>query len=399
MKIFDQKEMCCGCTACFSICPKDAIQMKRDEEGFVYPSIDEAVCVDCGLCKRVCAFQKPKLEDNLFGQNYYAMRSKDDEILLESSSGGMFTVLSDYILQQGGVVFGAVFDDAFRVHTVCGTDEETRNRMRGSKYVQSDLNGTFLEAAEHLRQGKTVMFTGTPCQVAGVKSFLDVRNIDMEKLYLCDVVCHGVASPTMLQEYLHFVQTKFGHSIERFSFRNKRKGWKNMEMMLISSNDDYSEQCNKKYSIMDFYSSLNITRNSCYHCPYTTYKRVSDVTLADFWNIGQVDSLLNDNKGVSTVLVNSEKGNIWVEEIKGNTNFLPVSRKSCWQPHLEYSVTEPKNRKAFWNQYKEQGFEYVFKKYGRGTMLTRLIRLSMPALKKMGLYVVAGKIYKWVFKK
>lgn len=402
IQLVTQKEKCCGCTACYSVCPKSAIEMKSDEEGFLYPSIRNDLCIECGLCKKVCAFQNDTEIKSGFKQEYFAARSKDKETLLSSSSGGVFTSLSDMVLKRGGTIFGVAFDENFHILHSSAKTETKRNRMRGSKYVQSDMKDTFAQVAEILLQGELAMFVGTPCQVAGLKRYLAAKRIPMENLLLCDFICHGVSSPLIWREYIRFLENKFHGKIKKFKFRSKTHGWKNMETYVYieregEKGENVSRIVNRKYSYINIFSSLMSTRPSCFQCKYTSYNRESDITMADFWNIDSVESKMNDDKGVSTVLVNTEKGKHWFEAVKDTMEVLNVGKQDCWQPHLEYPCVRPSNRERFWKLYREKGAAYILEKYAKGTFFTNIIRKVTPVLKKLGLYVLAGKVYNAVF--
>lgn len=397
-----QKDKCCGCTACYAVCPKKAIEMKPDDEGFLYPSIRDDLCIECGLCKKVCAFQNDTTMKTDFKQEYFAARSKDSEILLSSSSGGVFTCLSDAILEKNGTVFGVDFDENFNIiHTAAKTDKQ-RNRMRGSKYVQSDMQETYAHVADVLKQGEQVMFVGTPCQVSGLKSYLTAKRISVENLLLCDFICHGVSSPLVWQEYIALLENKFHGKVGEFKFRSKTYGWKKMETYIYrererGKGENVSGIVNKKYSYINIFSSLMSTRPSCFQCKYTSYNRESDITMADFWNIDSVASQMNDDRGVSTVLINTEKGKHWFETVKDRMEVLEVRKQDCWQPHLEYPCACPSNRAKFWELLRQRGAAYTLEKYAQGTLVSNIIRRITPVLKKLGLYVLAGKVYNAVF--
>ncbi|WP_024470384.1 4Fe-4S dicluster domain-containing protein, partial [Treponema pedis] len=200
-QVYIEKEECCGCTACYAICPTHAISMETDEKGFQYPVIDQSICIDCGLCKKVCRFSKPI--DNEFDiQQFFALKHRDPEVLKNSQSGGAFTVFSDYILENKGSVFGAFFDkDNFYIYHTKAETEEARNLQRGSKYVQSDLNDCFLSVKKDLQVGKKVLFSGTPCQCDGLISFLVKSKVDTKDLYVIDLICHGVPSQKIFRDY------------------------------------------------------------------------------------------------------------------------------------------------------------------------------------------------------
>lgn len=400
MQLFKNKSECCGCTACYNICPKHAIEMRTDKKGFKYPIINVNKCISCGLCEKVCAFKhfSPQTRKEKFEQEYYAARSKDKEVLKSSSSGGIFTVLSDYVLMQNGEVIGAAFDSLFVVRHIKANTFEQRDIMRGSKYVQSDLQDIFTYIKDKLKSSNIpIMFSGTPCQVDALRRFLEVSEINMEKLFLCDFICHGVSSPLIWKEYITYLETLSLAKVYKIKFRDKKFGWKNKQMSLSTSSGINDSLCNKKCSYLRLYSSLVANRESCFSCKYTTYHRTSDITLADFWNIDSISKKFNDNLGVSTVIVNTDKGKALFSLVNDKMIKEPVKKEGCWQPHLEYPGTQPKKFNQFWNDYFSTGSPYIFKKYGKGTLVNKAIQFLTPIIKKMGLYTVAGKMYNKVF--
>ncbi len=395
MNAYVQKHECCGCTACANICPKKAITMYADNEGFLYPQTNEELCVNCGICRSVCLFQHslPKNEDPLV----FAAKHKDYDVLETSSSGGIFTAISDLILKRGGVVYGVAFDENFNVCHQRADTSEQRNKFRGSKYVQSDLNDTFLCIAKDLQNGLLVLFTGTPCQCSGLQNYLSKLKSDCKNLYLCDFICHGVPSPMVWGDYVQFLEHKYQQKLGYFNFRSKEKGWKNFQLYAKFSEQCHDTSYNTKYSFLSIYSSLYITRPSCYNCIFTSYNRITDFTLADFWNIGNSKPYMDDDKGTSTVIISSQKGMELFNAIKGDIIWEQSSTAECWQPHLEYPPAEPRGRTKFWSEYSVHGADYVIKKYGKGTVSSRAIKSLTPLLKKAGLYKLAGKIYGRIF--
>ena len=209
ISVFDIKEDCCGCTACQHICPTKAIEMKPDEEGFLYPEINQELCNDCGLCRKVCAFQNGyDISDNFATPKVYAVKNKHEDVRMASSSGGIFSAISDHILDSDGLVSGVAFDENMNAaHKIAATKEE-RDEFRGSKYVQSELNHVYSEIKSLLKQNKTVLFTGTPCQNAGLKYFLDLARVKTENLILCDIVCHGTPSPLLWKEHIRQLENR-----------------------------------------------------------------------------------------------------------------------------------------------------------------------------------------------
>ena len=355
----EHPEDCCGCTACASICSHDAISMKPDTLGFLYPEVDMEKCVDCGLCEKVCAFNNNyDTSLNLSQPDVYAARHKDMQEIETSRSGAAFIALSDWVIEHGGVVYGAGYTDHFRVVHKRAATKEVRNEFKGSKYVQSDLTGVFRQVKADLKAGLLVMFSGTPCQTAGLNSYVGKKL--RENLYLVDIVCHGVPGPFIWRDYLAYLERKHGDKICWVNFRDKQLyGWTAHHESFKFVNGG-----GKMTFTYTFYKHI-MFRHSCGVCPYTNTRRPSDITLADFWGWEKTDPTFNaDDKGVSLVLINTEKGRKLFEAVKDNMNIIPVKLEDCLQPNLQHpSIIHPK-RMAFEREYAQKGFEYVMKKYG-----------------------------------
>lgn len=290
------KADCCGCTACASICPKDAITMEPDTLGFKYPKVDLSKCIDCGLCEKVCAFNDNYDKSrNLKEPEIYAARHKDIHEIETSRSGAAFIAISDYILENGGIVYGVGYKDHFRVAHKRATTKEERNEFKGSKYVQSDLDGIFRQVKEDLKQGNTVLFSGTPCQTAGLNSYIGKKL--RENLVLVDIVCHGVPSPYIWRDYLAYIEKKYKNEVVKVDFRDKsRIGWSGHIESFIFNNGRKVES--RIYTDL-FYQHIMI-RPSCGNCHYTNFIRPSDFTLADYWGWEKISKEFNsDNKGCS----------------------------------------------------------------------------------------------------
>lgn len=299
------KADCCGCTACASVCAHHAINMEPDAMGFLYPKIDTDKCTECGLCEKVCAFN-PNYDKslNLSEPQIYAARHKDIHEIETSRSGAAFIAISDYVLEQGGVVYGAGYAEHFRVVHKRATNKEERNEFKGSKYVQSDLRDIFPQVKADLKQGLIVLFSGTPCQTAGLASYIGKRL--REKLILVDIVCHGVPAPYIWRDYLTYLEKKYKQPIVEVNFRDKsRVGWnEHIESFVFQ---DGSKKEFNTYTYL-FYRHIML-RPSCSKCHYTNFKRPSDFTLADYWGWEKLSPDFNkDNKGCSLLLINSEKG-------------------------------------------------------------------------------------------
>lgn len=362
ISVFEKKEECCGCTACKHICPTNAIQMKSDEEGFLFPSINQKLCIDCRLCKKVCAFQNGyDISKNLKKPKVYAAKHKNDSIRMNSTSGGAFTAISDYILDNNGVIFGVSFDDNMHVvHKMAKTQDE-RDKFKGSKYVQSDLKDVYMEIKKLLEKETCVLFTGTPCQTAGLGRFLS--NVNTEKLILCDIVCHGTPSPLIWKEHIIHLEKKVGQNISSYKFRDKLIGWGGANTTIRFADKNLKNNSLAR-TYINLYFSHNILRHSCHNCKYTNLQRPSDITIADFWGIEKHMPEFNDNKGISLVLVNSSKGERVLESIINDLIVEESNTDDCLQPQLQESSKKSELRNQFWDDYNSKGYEYIAKKYG-----------------------------------
>lgn len=350
---------CCGCTACASICNHDAITMKPDALGFLYPEVDKGKCVDCGLCDKVCAFNDHyDTSLNLEKPLVYGARHKDMNEVETSRSGAVFIAISDYILEQGGVVYGAGYTDHFRVVHKRATTKEERDEFKGSKYVQSDMTGVFRQVKQDLRDGLTVLFSGTPCQTSGLNSYVGKRL--RENLFLVDIVCHGVPSPYMWRDYIAYLEKKQGSPIVWVNFRDKQKyGW-----AAHHETFKFKTGGGKMSFTFLFYKHI-MFRKSCGKCHFTNTKRPSDITIADFWGWEKTNSNFNvDNKGVSLVLLNTEKGRKLFEAVKDKMKTFPADIEDCMQPNMMHPSEIHPKREQFEEEYAKKGFKYVYFKYG-----------------------------------
>lgn len=372
---------CCGCTACASICRHEAIRMEPDVLGFLYPKVDKSKCVDCGLCNKICAFNDNyDIEFNFETPLAYGVRHKSFKEVMKSRSGAAFVAISDFILKNGGVVYGAGYSDHFRVvHKRAETSIE-RDEFRGSKYVQSDMTGVFCKVKSDLLSGITVLFSGTPCQNAGLKSFLPKRL--QEKLYCVDIVCHAVPSPYIWKDYLALLERRYKGKVVSVDFRDKSQGWahKHVEKYVL----DNGKVVRRETFTDFFYSDLDV-RYSCNNCHYANLKRPSDITLADFWGFENVVPEMNtDNKGVSLVLVNTQKGEMLFDGISDVVSWKQVPVEKCLQPNLCHP-TKAKNeeRESFISDFTHHGIRYVACKYSDWGYLYPLKNIMYKILKKI----------------
>lgn len=358
------KSRCCGCTACMSVCPHGALSMKPDVLGFMYPEVNPARCTDCGLCDKVCDFCG-RHEDNRIEEDrpleVYAASNRDSDVLLSSQSGGVFTAVSDVVLSQGGVVYGAVMNDDFTVSHARADNAEERDRMRGSKYVQSMLDGIFRSVLEDLVSGRTVLFTGTPCQVAGLASFIPSRF--HEKLILMDFICHGVPSPSVWKDYVSEMRKK--GVLEKVCFRDKScGGWKVHKETFRYADGRLIER--ETYRVL-FYKNIML-RDSCGVCPYSLGNRRADITIGDFWGLGEMHPEYDDPRGTSILICSSGKGKMLVEaaekdlcmrRVVTEAGFLRKKNPNLFGPSRIY-----KDRKRFEEAYGRKGFLYVARRWG-----------------------------------
>lgn len=313
--LFENKETCCGCGACASICPKGAIEMKPDNQGFIYPVIDSDLCISCGACKKVCAYQnKSPLHEPV---QAYAAVNKAREQLEKSASGGIFAAVATYVLENNGAVFGASldFEDGHPIAHLIGIEDiELLKCIQGSKYVQSSVEGTYKEAKRKLDEGKNVLFSGTPCQIAGLYGYL---RKDYSNLWTIDVICHGVPNLRFFDDYLHIEGQKRGGIPIGYTFRDKKRGWG------MNARLDLKSQSGKEKSVyiparLTSYNTLfldgDIYRENCYKCPYARKERVADMTIGDFWGIEKEHPALlkqnefDERKGISCIIVNTKNG-------------------------------------------------------------------------------------------
>lgn len=353
---------CSGCTACASICTHDAIRMEADALGFLYPQLDETKCINCGLCAHVCAFH-PNYDRslNLVHPIVYGGRHKDERNVMQSRSGAAFVAISDYVLEHGGVVYGVGFADHFRVVHKRAVNKQERDELRGSKYVQSDLTGIFSEVKTDLQNGQQVLFTGTPCQTAGLNAFIGKKL--RTNLLLVDVVCHGAPSPYLWRDYLDYVEKKEGEPAKGVNFRDKELfGWDaHQETFTFGSKRGGSDR-KKAYSIR-YYSNL-VTRKSCANCHFANIVRPSDITLADFWGVERVNPDANkDNKGVSLILCNTEKGRDLFDRAKAEMDIFPVLTEDYMQLNLRQPTEAHPHRNEFEAFYAQHGFAQTMRHY------------------------------------
>ncbi len=334
------KSQCCGCEACRNICPRQCILMKDDKEGFLYPEVNLTDCIDCGLCEKVCPVLHPAKERRPVA--VYAAKHCDDNIRLVSSSGGVFTFIAEKVIDEGGVVFGARFNDQWKVIHDYVETKDRLSCLRGSKYVQSRIGDTYKQALHFLQSGRKVLFTGTSCQIAGLKLFL---RKEYDNLLTADVICHGVPSPKVWKKFLDEITSTNRLQVTDISFRNKQKGWRNYFLSVKSDEKELSDI--PVYS--GIYSHLFLAdlmlRPSCYSCPAKSGESCSDITLGDFWGIENILPEFDDDKGCSVALLYNPKSKYFIEGM--NISDVVYNQAKQGNPSLEVSANCPVNRNYF----------------------------------------------------
>lgn len=404
-----EKHNCCGCDACVQACPKKCISMSADTEGFLYPQVDSAICIDCGLCEKVCPVINQ--EEPREPLAVYAAKNNNEKIRLKSSSGGIFTLLAEQIIADGGVVFGARFNEKWEVVHDYTETIEGLEPFRGSKYVQSVIGDNFIKAKQFLTDGRKVLFSGTPCQIAGLKKFL---RKEYENLLTVEVVCHGVPSPMVWRDYLDYKRAERAAGknsvssslnelpvITGISFRDKTNGWKKFGFKICYAASKAAENSVSKSAstanceITSFNDDLfmkgflkNIyLRPSCYHCAARQGKSGADISIADYWGVQNFHKFIDDDKGVGLVLINSSKGLLYNNRINTNQECIVsnYTSASLSNPCIIRSVAAPKFRMEFWQLYKQyniDAIDIIFKKL-KPSLIQRWIKVFKQVVKKI----------------
>lgn len=383
--------LCSGCAACYAVCPRKAISMQPDEEGFAYPHIDESLCVNCGLCERVCPSLHPKASREPL--SVYAAKAKEDALRKESSSGGIFSLLARQIISDGGIVYGAAIRKSDLSVCHCSAEnEEELSWLRGSKYVQSDVGDTYGSVRSQLDAGRKVLFSGTPCQVAALRNFL-AR--DYDNLICVEVICHAAPSPLAWKKFLEkrAAASAKGRDIarpeavidRRISFRRKNWGWKRFSLSLHFMNDkEYLLDLRTDTFLRGFLSEL-YNRPSCHECSVRELRSGADITLGDYWNVHQRFPEMDDDTGTSVVLVNSEKGAMLINLIKSVCDVLASDYADICQTNpAVYQSGDPHPKRAlfFKNIRNGMDFDLLVIKFLNRSLWRRMGSFVMRSAKK-----------------
>lgn len=381
MTVIDVKK-CTGCAACSDICPKGCISMREDEEGFIKPFIDGESCINCGSCFRNCP-QEYDYNYNDIKPDAYAFVALDKPRLLKSSSGGAFISLAKYVLNKGGVVFGAAYDKKFFVKTIPIEKLSDLYKIQGSKYIQSSIEESYTLVKRYLKTNRMVLFSGTPCQIAGLYAVLDSDRED-KNLITVEVLCHGVPNNKLFQIYLKYIAEKYGQ-IYDYTFRDKQKwGWGNWGSFTYMKNGKFK----KKYFLVasDYFYSLyfkeNIFRESCYDCKYATLPRLADITLGDFWGAEQLLTDFNLKEGVSLIMNNNIKAKKIFAEVTEKEDVkiekISIEKVIPYNQTIIQSVERPESRDKIFFQIEKYGFLQTANKYCKIHKVTPIIARYIP---------------------
>lgn len=358
-----EKESCCGCGACVNACDRGCINMYIDEEGFAYPRVDTETCINCGECLRKCHLVNTIRNNNSFEPSCYVAYNKDDKKIREGSSGGVFQSLYEAIYDMQGVVYGVSLDSGFEIRHHRVSDREEAWVFRKSKYLQSDTGNTFLLAKRDLEEGRTVLFSGTPCQIGGLYGYLGK---EYSNLYTVDLVCHGVPSKRVFKKYLEAMEKKYNSKPVSICWRDKRDGWgPNKISLKFADGREVITTSSGCLMQTGFLHNLYL-RPSCYQCRYAAIPRIADISLGDFWGYDKKLAVENDNKGLSMVIISNEKGQYLFERIREKIYIEETELNYCKKKsiHLANAPMENGKRYGFMMDLKKgMEFKALSKKY------------------------------------
>lgn len=373
------KGKCTGCMACYNTCKNKAVKMIYDDKGFYIPFIDKKKCVNCFKCERACPINKKlKIEKS---KKAFVFQIADKELRLNSTSGGAFTAIASLVIENGGVVFGAGFDNEWKIVHSYAERKEDLQKFRGSKYVQSNIENSYAQAEKFLLDDNYVCFSGTSCQIAGLKGYL---GRDYERLVTIDFACHGIGSSELWKDYI----STFKHKITKVQFRNKMYGYAGSTMAIELNRRMKTRGRAIKFYKDLFFRDINIG-DSCLTCPFKGTERVSDITLFDCWHMNEFDQSMDDDLGTSSILANTDKGLQWVEETKQGNLLLEVNMEKLIKLDGDmitgFVMPEGKKRDMFWQDYKRMNIQGLTDKYIAHSIKRALIEFSKPILFKFKL--------------
>lgn len=383
------KSNCCGCSACYSACPANSISMMPDEKGFLCPVINQEKCINCGLCEKVCV--------GLHFENYnsdevfktYAVQNADRDVLLDSTSGGLFSAIASKVVANGGVVFGGIIDSSLKVYHVSGRTTDELKKFRGSKYVQSDVKDTYKEAKMELEQGKQVLYSGTPCQIAGLKNYLQK---EYSNLFSIDVVCHAVPSPLLFSKYIEYKQSRY-KDIRCFRFRDKERGYDYSTLSFHYTAKNGKEKIYRKGSEIDEWMRLFLgndsSRLSCTKCKYQKKEAFSDLTIADLFDPQKYSMKLTSKCGYTRTYVNSQKG---LQLIQSISDMCKVCEIDLPRVDRGEATKSKNNLEEYWADFAKLNTDEFFHKYYPIGIKQIILSTARVAMYKIGIYSLVKRL-------
>lgn len=388
ISLYEKKEDCCGCGNCQLVCPVHAVELVNDVVGNEYPLINKEKCIECGKCLSVCRYKKDDICNQIekFHQDAYIGIASDEDILMNTASGGIFTTLAEAIINCGGVVVGAAWGDNGELSHILVSDVDGIKQLQGSKYVRSKLKSIFVSIKTMLNEGKVVLFSGTPCQVSALRAYLSK---EYENLFLVDLICHGTPDQHIFKEYLK-KYTKKG-VISDIKFRNKEYGWGYSNLDLCYKNGTLKTIKTEKSSYFTYFLWGKIYRENCYSCPYSNQKRYGDITIGDFWGVEKYhinelrENKIDTNKGVSCVLVNSERGQKLIDKYGQKLKLIPSSFEKCSEDNLNLRqpCEKPIDYEKIYTGFSIYGYMYVEIYYKMGELKSRVVSIIPRCVKNI----------------
>lgn len=379
------KTLCCGCGVCTVNCPKQAIVMKPDRKGFLYPEIDNSLCIQCGRCVHICAFERMEKNENIYVQGFQHF---DSDILKNSTSGGFFTAASDYLLDNNGVIYSVGEDESQNIVFFRYECSECRDKCRGARYVQASFREHYEKLRHDLLTERFVLVVGTPCQINAIRIDCLANRIPTEKLILIDLVCHGVGSPVVFKEQIKLLEDKYGKHIVRYFFRTKDKGWHgHFEKAVFQDGSAAFMNKELEYQKMLFGHNLNL-RESCFNCKFTSTTRTGDITIGDFWGLEKICPEFLDENGTSMLLVNTNMGAELVKKVKESSSMyrlFDASIAGYEQPQLKSPAIKDNNYNLFWSIFFEKGYEKTVKIFTKKYSIPFNVKVKILIKKMIGI--------------